>query len=257
MTRKRLWGCVVAAISATGLASTLHAQWVVFDPSNYAEAVTQFEQLVKQYQFLLAQARRIPVDVASRYRGYSIDWTQHELGGLLSAAPLMTALNQGGQASLAYAAVSDPLDVFADVTERMPIALTRGLLDTYATLELADSANRLAIDQLAMERTQGRLTRQTIDHLEADNANWLDDFQSQTALLERLNAAHAIQLRQQEQTNQLLLGTLEQQFVDSKRKRDAETRVMNATIYQWRYGQAYGVDLFRNTASNLDTWQPN
>jgi len=31
---------------------------------------------------------------------------------------------------------------------------------------------------------------------------------------------------------------------------------MNATIYQWRYGQAYGQDLFRNTASDLDTWRP-
>jgi hypothetical protein len=238
------------------LATTLHAQWVVFDPSNYAEAVTQFEQLVKQYQFLLAQARRMPVDIASRYRGYSIDWTQHDLAGLLSAAPLITALNHAGQAGPAYAAVSDPLDVFADVTARMPVALTRGLLDTYATLELADSANRLAIDQLAMGRTQGPLTRQTIDHLEADNANGGDDFQSQTALLERLSTSNAIQLREHEQTNQLLLGTLEQQFVESKRKRDAETRVMNATIYQWRYGQAYGADLFRNTASNLDTWQP-
>ena len=31
---------------------------------------------------------------------------------------------------------------------------------------------------------------------------------------------------------------------------------MNATIHQWRYGQAYGDDLFRNTAANIDTWRP-
>ena len=28
-----------------------------------------------------------------------------------------------------------------------------------------------------------------------------------------------------------------------------------ATIYQWRYGQAYGEDLFRHTATALDGWR--
>ena len=31
---------------------------------------------------------------------------------------------------------------------------------------------------------------------------------------------------------------------------------MNATIHQWRYGPAYGADLFRHTAANLNSWRP-
>ena len=30
---------------------------------------------------------------------------------------------------------------------------------------------------------------------------------------------------------------------------------MNATIYQWRFGQGYGDELFRNTAAALDSWR--
>jgi len=236
--------------------TTAYAQWVVYDPTNYAEAVAEFEQLVQQYQFLLAQARRLPIDMAARYRGYSTDWTQHDAGGLIYAQPLVSALNQGDAVGAGYRAVTDPLDAPGDIAARMSPDLQRRLANTYATLELADSTNRLAIDQTGLGRVQGPLMLQAIQHIADDSATGADDFQSETALLEKMGAAAAIQLRESQQTNQFLLSTLEQQLVESKRTRDAEARLMNATIYQWRYGQPYGADLFRNTATALDTWRP-
>lgn len=244
------------ALCALLVVRTVHAQWVVYDPTNYAEAVAAYEQLLQQYQFLLAQAHRLPIDMASRYQGYSTDWTRHDPAGLLYAQPLVSALNQGDASGAGYRAVTDPLDVPGDVAGRMSPDIQRRLADNYSTLELADSANRLAIDQTGLGRAQGPQMQQAIDHVEADAANGGDDYHSQTALLEKLTAANAIQLRESQQTNQFLLSTLEQQLVESKRKRDAEAGVMNATIYQWRYGQAYGADLFRNTATALDTWRP-
>ena len=71
-----------------------------------------------------------------------------------------------------------------------------------------------------------------------------------------INAAEAIGLRLEEQTNQFLMSSLEQQLLEGKRKRDAEAQLMNATIYQWRFGQNYGQDLFRHTAADLDAWRP-
>ncbi len=256
MTRRHLWIGLVAVMSSVAVVSRVHAQWVVFDPSNYAEAIAEVEQIVKEYQFLVAQAQRMTVDLASRYRGYSIDWTQHDLDGVVAALPLMAALNHGQAPGNGYRAVSDALDIFQDIADRLPPPVRQRLMNAYATLELADSANQLAIGQMGVGRTQGPLMQQSIDHVETDNANSADAFQSQTALLERLSAASAIQLRQSQQTNQFLLSTLEQQLVDAKRKRDADVRLMDATIYQWRYGQTYGADLFRHTASDLDTWQP-
>ena len=90
----------------------------------------------------------------------------------------------------------------------------------------------------------------------SDIANVADAFHSQTALLEKINAASAIGLRLEEQTNQFQLTTLEQLIVDNTRRRDTEAGLMNATIYQWRYGASYGQDLFRNTRTNIDTWRP-
>jgi hypothetical protein len=45
---------------------------------------------------------------------------------------------------------------------------------------------------------------------------------------------------------------LEQLLVD---ERDAEAQLMNAHIYQWRFGTDYASDLSRNTAQTLDRWR--
>ena len=116
--------------------------------------------------------------------------------GVLTALPLMGALNQGAAPANGYRAVTDALDVFQDIADRLPVPVRQRLVNAYATLELADSANQLAIGQMGVGRMQGPLMQQSIDHVEADNANAGDAFQSQTALLERLTAASAIQLRQ-------------------------------------------------------------
>lgn len=252
---------LMLTLGAVGVAvafvvSPLRAQFVVYDPSNYFEAVAEYEQLIQQYRFLLAQAHRVPVDIESRYHGYSLDWTLHDLAGLLYAQPLLNALNQGDAPGTGYRAVSDPLDTPTDVVGRMPTDMQRSLADSYSTIELADSANRLAVDQTGLARSEGPLMLQNIRNVEHDIDNPGDDFHSQTALLEKINAAAAMQLRVGEQSNQFLLSALEQQVVESKRTRDAEARLMNATIYQWRYGQAYGAGLFSNTAADLDGWRP-
>jgi hypothetical protein len=247
----------IVLVAVAAMVSPLRAQWVVYDPTNYLQAVAQYEQMLQQYQFLLAQARRVPVDIAGRYHAHSIDWTYHDLAaGLLHAQPLLVALNQGDARGVAYRGVTTPLDIPTDAFARMPADFRRRLGAAYATIELADSITRLAVDQTGTARVDGPFTLQAIRNVEHDIVNPGDDFHSQTALLEKINAAEAIGLRVEHQNNQFLLAALEQLIVDNKRKRDSEAVLMNATIHQWRYGEAYGEDLFRSTASNLDTWRP-
>jgi len=235
----------------------LKAQFVVYDPTNYIEAVLQYEQILRQYEFLIQQARRVPVDLATRYHAHSIDWTYHDLtAGLLYAQPLLAALNEGDVTGAAYRGVIDPLDVPTDVLGRMPAEMRRRLATAYSTIELADSITRLAIDQTGTARVDGPFTLQAIRNVEHDAVNPGDDFHTQTALLEKINSALAIDLRLGEQTNQFQLSALEQSVVDNKRKRDAEATLMNATIHQWRYGKAYGDDLFSRTGANIDNWRP-
>jgi hypothetical protein len=256
MTKQTIRVGVLTAVLVCGVAS-VHAQFVVYDPTNYAEAVLRYEQLVRQYAFLLKQATRLPVDIASRYHAHSIDWTTHDLTAhLVYARRLLQALNEGDPSGAAYQGLVAPLEAPDDVVSRMPAAMQQRLAAAYATLEVADSTNRLAIDQAGSGRVDGPFTLQAVKNVEHDAANGDDAFQSQTALLEKIGSALAIELRLSAQTNQFQLSALEQAILDNTRKRDTEAAVMNATLRQWRYGQAYGEDLFSRTAENIDGWRP-
>jgi hypothetical protein len=256
MKRRGFRAAAVALAVALGT-TTARAQWVVFDPSNYAEAIAQVQQMIRQYEFWIEQTRRVPVDIASRYHAHSLDWTYHDLsGGALYAQAMLRALNEGDVSGAAYRGLVDPLDVPTDVMGRLPATLQRSLADRYGSIELQDSITRLAVDQTGSARVDGPFTLQAVRNVEHDIANMGDAYHSQTALLEKINAASAIGLRLEEQTNQFQLTTLEQLIVDNTRRRDTEARLMNATIYQWRFGSAYGQDLFRRTASDIDTWRP-
>ena len=118
------------------------------------------------------------------------------------------------------------------------------------------STASLAVDQMGGARADGPLQLQAIRNVEHDAVNPDDAFHTQTALLDKIDSALAIELRLSEQTNQFQLSALEQSILDNKRKCDAEVTLMNATIRQWRYGKAYGDDLFSRTAANIDNWRP-
>jgi hypothetical protein len=252
----RRLSALVVVLTMVALSAPLMAQWVVYDPTNYAQAVAQYEQLLQQYEFLIQQARRLPIDLGARYHADSLAWTSYDPSGLLYARTLLAALNAGDATGTGYRDTVQPLDVPTDVAAHMPADMQRRLTTGYSTLELSDNVARLAVDQTGRARANGPLTQQAINHVDQDGGNPADDFHAQTALLEKINAALTLALRISEETNQLQLSLVEHAIVDNKRKRDAEATLMNGTIRQWRYGQSYGSDLFRHTAANIDGWRP-
>ncbi len=213
----------LTAITATAIAlaaSAATAQFVVYDPTNYAQAIVRYAQLVQQYRFLVEQARRLPVDMARRYRVPAVRWHRHDPGGAYQYARAILA------------------------------AATR-----YGTIQLADSVNMTGIDQLGRLRDNGTLMMTAIANMESDAAAGADQFHTHTALLNKINGAGVLGLRINETASQLQLHILEQLLVQNKRSRDAETQAMDAHLFQWRYGAAYGRDLFSRTANNLDQWR--
>ena len=97
MTKQvRRVGAISLVLGLAFVAVAWKAQLAVYDPANYFEAVAEYEQLIRQYEFLIQQAKRVPVDLETRYHAHSLDWTYHDLtAGLLYAQPLLTALNEG------------------------------------------------------------------------------------------------------------------------------------------------------------------
>ena len=184
-----LIACILTAVATT----SIHAQFVVHDPINYTQALLRYSQMLQQYRFWLTQARRLPVDMATRYRVLGSKWRHHDVEVQYPyARPLLTALNFGDTSGALYGEVSDRLE--------------------------------------------------DLDH-------------TQAALLNKINGASVLELRISETTNQFLMHMLEQLLVQNKRTRDAEAQLMDAHLFQWRYGTPYGRDLFSRTASSLDTWR--
>ena len=240
-----------------GLVSTaVHAQFVVYDPTNYLQALTRYAQLLQQYQFWVNQARRLPVDMASRYRLSPLRWQSHDIAGSYTyAQPILSALNQGDVSGTGYDADGDRLTTLDDLLTSVPVDLRPRLRTIYGSIQLDDSAAKMAINQVGSTRVNGRLALTAIQNMEDDEVSTADTYHTQTALLNKINGANVLALRLNETATQLELHILEQLLVQNKRSRDAEAEIMNAHLFQWRYGPAYGRDMFSRTAAALDSWR--
>ena len=242
----------VCAILVTPTSAS--AQWTVYDPTNYAQAVLRFQQLVQEYQLLFQQTRQLPVNLAARYRVPTLPWASHQTVAEY-AEPVLRALNEGDPTGLQYTQTVDPLGSVQVVLDQIPTALRPRVGTGYATIELADRVARTAVDRAGALRMQGENVLRTIQALEDDAVSTDPRFHSQVALLNKINGTNVLGLRIAEQTNQSVLTAVEQLLVANKRQRDAETKQMNAQLYQWQWGLAYAQDLFRLTAQGLDSWR--
>lgn len=247
---------VALALILTLLPRPARAQWVVFDPANFGQAVAQVTNLVKTYAWIVAQAKRLPATILAQYVTPVIQWRLHNLTTAYPwARPLLTALTSGDPSGSQYLQVVDAMQPVASILARLPPALRKRVTDAYAAIELSDSVAQMSIDEIGAIRTNGSNVLNAIRAVENDTVDPTDSFQSQTAILNKINGTNVLGLRIAERSTQLMTHTLEQLIVDNERMRQAEAIMMNATIYQWQYGYLYGQDLYRSTATNLDTWR--
>jgi len=250
--RRILIACAIVLVATL----PLRAQFVVHDPLNYAQALARYAQLIEQFRFMVKQARRLPVDMASRYKVPATRWRHHDTETQYAyARPLLTALNAGDTSGALYGQVTDRLDDLDDLLPTVPSELRRRLQNSYATIQFADSVARMAIHQIGAIRSNGKNTLLAAENMENDAASPDETLNSQIAVLNKINAASVLELRVSETTNQFLMHTLEQLLVQNKRSRDAQARAMDAQVFQWRYGLPYGRNLFSRTASTMDSWR--
>jgi hypothetical protein len=255
MTRHHHAG-ISAVIVIALLSSTVSAQFVVYDPTNYFQALTRYAQLLEQYRFWVAQARRLPQNLAARYRLPPVRWSTYANTATTPyAEAILSALNIGDPTGGLYNVSVERLDTLDDLLASVPVDLRPRLRLLYGSLQFDDSVAKAAINQVGVTRTNGPFALTTIQNMEDDAVASGDDFHTQVALLDKINGATMLALRLNETASQLQLHILEQLLVQNKRTRDAEAEAMDAHLFQWRYGAAYGRDLFSRTAAALDSWR--
>lgn len=242
--------CVLflAAIFAGALAPRAHAQWTVFDPTNYANALNEFHQLQQAYttavetrnQIIAAynlayQMSRMPQDLAARYKSDFAQWTTVSAPNTYgNTSAWINALNIGGDGS-----ASQAYDATVVQAERYPAggyaSLDAGsqaiVANQYATSDLARGTTTSTLSTLGMIRSDSQAFAAKLANLDSDTYSTDPSQQTANALLGKINSATLLQIHSQQDTNQLLAASIEQQLVTQKQQIDAQNRAINNAIY--------------------------
>ena len=251
---KRILLCCASLTLGTGL---LFGQFFglgmpVFDSSVYLEAITQVSKLIQQYNQLvqtyqmitnqynqmLWMAKELPGNLA-RFRAIPTPWflsaatnTYGTTGGWIGA------INTGTNVYGGYQSATEQLMPYGAALAYVPADQLDRLQKHYATIELTDGANEDGIETIGTLRSNAPEVEAAIQSLEDDSFDSDPDYNTEIAVLQKINAANVIALRNGQDSNKLLTALAEQQLVEAKRQRDAEVKAINTHIQLMGQGQA-------------------
>lgn len=242
---------VAAILAALLLPIALNAQFgfggIVYDPTNYANALLRYNQLVQQlaqlrqtyqqvlnqYNLALQMSRNLE-NMPARYRAEFSSWrsfTADDLYG--NTAGWVGAVNGAGPQSVspAYQQATIPLLSYsqADLNAINPTD-ARNLESAYASLELTDGANVSALTTVGTIRANAQLVQQQIANLEQDSLSSDPTLNTEVTVLNKINASNVLTLRTLQDANNLRLASLEQQILQAKQQRDTDAANLNFAI---------------------------
>src|ERR1700674_5243873 len=151
----------VAALAVSLLAHPAHAQLVVNDPLNTAQAIALVQKTINEYQTLVQQYQTIvrmsqSLQNMARYRTVPIAFSSHDPSRFPYGAPWLTALNSGDARGDLYAQIARTMQrPGAAALARLPPDARRAIENAYATIEITDSIAQRGAHQVALVRGYG------------------------------------------------------------------------------------------------------
>jgi hypothetical protein len=218
---------------------------VVYDPAAVANLVRQFHQMEQEYMQLVAtyqtvrsqyiqmifMAKMVPAELRGRYRTLATPWRNSAASDTYGTNDSwIGAINSGLGVPDAYQQATQRLNAYGAAFSNIPPEQLDRVKANYATVELADGANQGTIDLLGRLRANAPQVAIAIQNLETDTLSSDPSLNTEIAVLNKINAANLVSLRNGQDTNQLLVALAEQELIDSKRKRDAEAAAINEHI---------------------------
>ena len=236
----------------TTLAPLAHAQFgsgIVYDPTQSVHAIQQIEQASQLYTTAVAtrnqivtmynlafQMSQLPQNLGARYRADWSQWTslQAPANTYGNTSALVNALNYGALVNAqqgynnAYVQVqSFPSGNYSSLDSRTQATVA----NQYATSELAQTTTTNTLATLGTIRSDSQAFAAQLANLESDTFSADPSQQTQSALLGKINSATLLQIHSQQDTNQLLLASIQQQLMAQKQQIDAQNRAINSAIY--------------------------
>jgi hypothetical protein len=227
---------------------TAHAQFTVFDPTNYANALNEYAQLRQTYTTelqtrdqiistynLAFQMSRMPNNLAARYKSDFSQWTNLSAPNTYgNTSAWVDALNLGSpaRATNAYnSAVIQPQSYPSDALAGLDASTQAVIRNQYATSELGQASVTSSLSTVGAVRSASEAFSQKLQNLEADTYSTSPDQQTEMAVLGKINSATLLQIHSQQDTNQILAASVAQQALEEKQQLDEQNRLINQSIY--------------------------
>jgi hypothetical protein len=230
---------------ALAVAVPVSAQMIVLDPAvldnavtqlieleeSFAELVATYQQIRTQYLLLQHQAQGLPVDLATRYRTVRSPWlglSATSAYGLTTT--WVTAANTGAAASTGYTRATEALRPYGSAMARLSAEEAARVQARVDRVDLGDATAVHGLQALGLLRAREASVETALANLEADTFTGNADFNTQVAVLNKINATTVTTARVATDTNNLLVSLLEQQLLDATERREAAVEGINAHI---------------------------
>jgi len=244
---KKRFLAVLLALALVGTASAQFGSGIVYDPTNYHNALLRYYQLQqhllqlqKNYEKLTSHlnlALRMAAfirNMPARYRAIFSQWRNvTSLNTFGNTAAWVNGINFGILPTIntGYLGSTTQLSRYSpyELSGMDPTELRR-VQSQYASIELADGANINAMATIGSIRGNAQNLQTRLGNLEQDSFSSDSDLNSEVSVLNKINAASVLTLRTLQDSNKLLASLLEQQTILAKQQRDTATNAINIDI---------------------------
>jgi len=230
-----------------GTAAAQFGSSIVYDPTNYQNAVLRYQQLQQQLLQLersyaqITNQLRLAIEMSqfirnmpARYRALFSDWRNvTSLNTFGNTGSWVSGINSGllPTVSAGYQKATTQLLPYsaAQLTGMDPFELDR-VQSQYASVELVDGANVNAMATIGSIRNSAQDIETRISNLQSDSFSSDADLNSEVSVLNKINAAGVLTVQTLQDSNKLLASLLEQQTILAKQQREVTTNTINADI---------------------------
>jgi hypothetical protein len=252
--KKRMLGVFLIIVLGVGTASAQFGGGIVYDPTNYHNALLRYYQLQQHLVVLqqhLAQLQKTYSKITSQYN-LAMQMAQFvknmpaRYRALFSQWRNVTSLNTFGNTGSWISGINSGLlptintGYMNSTTQLLPYSTYQlsGMNDPelkrvqsqYATVQLVDGANINAMATIGSIRGSAEDIQTRIGNLEQDSFSSDPSLNTEVSVLNKINAANMLTLRSVQDSNKLLASLLEEETILAKQQRESTTNSINADI---------------------------
>lgn len=245
--KRRVVAVLLIIALSVGTVSAQFGSGIVYDPTNYHNALLRYYQLqqhllelqksyakITSQLELATQMARFVQNMPARYRALFSQWRNvTSLDTFGNTASWVTGINSGLLPTINTGyqrSTTQLLPYTPDHLSGMDATELERVQSQYASVQLVDGANVNAMATIGSIRGSAQDLQTQIGNLEQDSFSSDSGLNSEVSVLNKINAAGVLTLRSLQDSNKLLASLLEQQTILAKQQRETVTNTINADI---------------------------